>query len=102
MKFALVIAAVAFAGPALAQTIPAATADLSHGQPTCATDGSCPRLATEVRRQLGLAADAGIGGPYEAAAPLVSRPATRHYPPCRPGPGDDNCIQLYERGVTGR
>jgi hypothetical protein len=24
-------------------------------------------------------------------------PAT--YRPCRPGPGDDNCIQLYERGV---
>ena len=21
------------------------------------------------------------------------------YPPCRPGPGDDHCIQLYERGV---
>ena len=21
------------------------------------------------------------------------------YRPCRPGPGDDNCIQLYERGV---
>jgi hypothetical protein len=23
------------------------------------------------------------------------------YPPCRPGPGDDRCIQLYERGVRG-
>ena len=22
-----------------------------------------------------------------------------HYRPCRPGPGDDRCIQLYERGV---
>src|SRR3546814_17502763 len=21
------------------------------------------------------------------------------YPPCDPGPGDDNCIQLYEAGV---
>jgi len=27
------------------------------------------------------------------------RPATTNYPPCRPGAGDDNCIQLYERGV---
>ncbi|HEX8525690.1 hypothetical protein [Allosphingosinicella sp.] len=24
---------------------------------------------------------------------------TRVYRPCRPGPGDDRCIQLYERGV---
>ena len=22
-----------------------------------------------------------------------------NYRPCRPGPGDDSCIQLYERGV---
>ncbi|MEA3047615.1 MAG: hypothetical protein QOJ53_1947 [Sphingomonadales bacterium] len=33
----------------------------------------------------------GVGGPLEESA----------YPPCRPGPGDDRCIQLYERGVTG-
>lgn len=33
----------------------------------------------------------GVGGPLEETA----------YPPCRPGPGDDRCIQLYERGVTG-
>ena len=31
----------------------------------------------------------GVGGPVEP----------RGYPACRPGPGDDNCIQLYERGV---
>jgi hypothetical protein len=35
----------------------------------------------------------GVGGPIEART---------DYPPCRPGRGDDNCIQLYERGVTGR
>lgn len=35
-------------------------------------------------------AHAGMGGPIEEA---------RGYPPCDPGPGDDNCIQLYERGV---
>jgi hypothetical protein len=28
---------------------------------------------------------------------MVEGPVT--YRPCRPGPGDDNCIQLYERGV---
>jgi hypothetical protein len=33
----------------------------------------------------------GMGGPLEEIA----------YPPCRPGPGDDRCIQLYEPGVTG-
>jgi len=25
--------------------------------------------------------------------------AATDYPPCSPGPGDDRCIQLYERGV---
>jgi len=34
---------------------------------------------------------AGVGGPI----------AETGYPPCSPGPGDDRCIQLYERGVTG-
>ena len=34
------------------------------------------------------------GGRYylQEASPVT-------YPPCRPGPGDDHCIQLYERGV---
>jgi hypothetical protein len=32
----------------------------------------------------------GMGGPLEDA---------QGYPACRPGPGDDRCIQLYERGV---
>ena len=47
---------------------------------------------------------AGMGGPYEEAygsgsVSLTPRPATENYPPCDPGPGDDNCIQLYEEGV---
>ncbi len=46
---------------------------------------------------------AGVGGPEEvvttSAADLTPRPATHNYPPCNPGPGDDNCIQLYEPGV---
>jgi len=42
-----------------------------------------------------------MGGPLEemAAADLTTRPASQNYPACRPGPGDDNCIQLYEPGV---
>jgi hypothetical protein len=36
----------------------------------------------------------GMGGPIEERT---------HYPPCkRKGPGEDRCIQLYERGVTGK
>lgn len=42
-----------------------------------------------------VAAYTGMGGPLEEVS-------TASYPPCRPGPGDDHCIQLYERGVTGR
>ena len=34
----------------------------------------------------------GVGGPTEMQT---------GYPPCEPGAGDDRCIQLYERGVTG-
>lgn len=40
-----------------------------------------------------LAKHAGaMGGPAETAADI--------WPTCRPGPGDDRCIQLYEPGVT--
>lgn len=47
--------------------------------------------------------ETGVGGPEEgiaiAAADLAPRPAAQNYPACRPGRGDDNCIQLYEPGV---
>jgi len=47
--------------------------------------------------------EAGTGGPYEpvetAAADVAPRAAAENYPACRPGPGDDRCIQLYEPGV---
>ena len=50
-------------------------------------------------------ASTGMGGPFEdglaGADDLTPRPAADNYPPCRPGPGDDRCIQLYEPGVTG-
>ncbi len=49
----------------------------------------------------------GMGGPYEevygsGTVNLTPRPAQANYPPCDPGPGDDNCIQLYERGVRAQ
>jgi hypothetical protein len=34
-----------------------------------------------------------------ASADFAPHPAAANYPPCDPGPGDDHCIQLYERGV---
>lgn len=34
----------------------------------------------------------GLGGPIEERT---------GYPPCTPDPADDNCIQLYENGVSG-
>ena len=47
-----------------------------------------------------------IGAAYPEAAKLAAGPdalqpanAPVAYRPCRPGPGDDRCIQLYERGV---
>src|SRR5687768_1260211 len=46
-----------------------------------------------------------IGAAYPEAAKLAAGPETEQtsapttYRPCRPGPGDDRCIQLYERGV---
>jgi hypothetical protein len=40
----------------------------------------------------GAGASLGMGGPDEAQG----------YPACRPGRGDDRCIQLYERGVHQR
>ncbi|MGZ8283203.1 MAG: hypothetical protein ACXWUN_09680 [Allosphingosinicella sp.] len=37
--------------------------------------------------------------PTSLDAGAGSLPAPLSYRPCRPGPGDDRCIQLYERGV---
>jgi hypothetical protein len=43
----------------------------------------------------------GMGGPEEPVemAATAAPAAPVGYRPCRPGPGDDNCIQLYEPGV---
>lgn len=38
-----------------------------------------------------VAKDSAVGGPDEASVDM--------WPTCRPGPGDDRCIQLYEPGV---
>ena len=38
-------------------------------------------------------------GDVYADEPALVEEAPVTYRPCRPGPGDDRCIQLYERGV---
>jgi len=41
-------------------------------------------------------------GPSEAVMQTSSTPAAAAYPACRPGAGDDHCIQLYEPGVRAQ
>lgn len=101
MRAILILAVAAFAAPAMAQTPAGAHGSVPRTQPACALDGTCPTLAATVARQLGMpAAPAAMGGPYEPVMTDAPRPAPTagDYPPCRPGPGDDRCIQLYERG----
>lgn len=105
MKAILILAAASIAAPALAQTPITAHPSVAHSQPACMQDGSCPILADTISRQLGMPAPVvatpAVGGPYEPAATRSPMPAPTvgEYPPCDPGPGDDRCIQLYERGV---
>lgn len=63
------------------------------GQPATAAGKTDAATATDAKPTPSGEAAGGIGGPIEPAS---------GYPPCRPGRGDDRCIQLYERGVTGR
>ena len=96
----------------------AAATHASLWQVATATSQDEAELKTAAHADLDLSVDpakaddglTGIGGPdepVEAAkadltvveADLTARPAAQDYPPCRPGPGDDNCIQLYEPGV---
>ena len=57
-----------------------------------------PDLDLAVKPEDGLAKS----GPSEAVMETASTPAAAAYPPCRPGAGDDHCIQLYERGVRAQ
>ncbi len=58
-----------------------------------------PDLDLSVKPDDGLAKS----GPSEPVLqPISSTPAAAAYPPCRPGAGDDHCIQLYEPGVRAQ
>ena len=63
-----------------------------NGDGTVDADKGETAATESVGADLSHHSSAGVGGPIEAQA---------GYPPCRPGPGDDRCIQLYEPGVTG-
>jgi hypothetical protein len=58
---------------------------------------------TEMSDTLAPADETGVGGPdeEEVAATAAATPVTTQtsWRACSPGPGDDNCIQLYEPGV---
>jgi hypothetical protein len=118
---ALLLGASALAGVALAQD-PYATQDPAPtAQPTPPADPMPPQPTTPVdQTDPAMTGDpAGTGAPVDtmdttttvgeatttpppvqtAALDLTPRPATQNYPACDPGPGDDSCIQLYERGV---
>ncbi len=85
------------------------TASAVNREPAAVAAGN-PDLDLAVDPDVEQASLTGMGGPEEpldlaptpealAAAGIAPRPAAQNYPPCRPGPGDDNCIQLYEPGV---
>lgn len=80
-----------------------AKVDTGAGDPNLdlAVDPDSAVVADEAAAEAGVAR--GVGGPEEAvqvaSADLAPRPAEANYPACRPGPGDDHCIQLYEPGV---
>lgn len=42
----------------------------------------------------------GMGGPEEPVGAVTTTASASNYRACSPGPGDDNCIQLYEPGVA--
>ncbi|HVQ07973.1 MAG TPA: hypothetical protein VMS43_06020 [Allosphingosinicella sp.] len=56
-------------------------------------------LDTAPAPEMAAAADVAPAPEALAAADMTPRPAAQNYPACRPGPGDDSCIQLYEPGV---
>lgn len=65
------------------------------------TEAGNPDLDLAVNPEAEQASLTGMGGPEEPLdlAATAAPAAAVGYRPCRPGPGDDNCIQLYEPGV---
>ena len=126
-RFALIAAALWTASGAVAQTDMSMVDEHSamSGYPACSGSiaDSCIQLYergvdTSANLALNRHGEPGIamGGPYEPVTAHAMSMMTHEtsyegmggpidertgYPPCEPGPADDSCIQLYERGVTG-
>jgi hypothetical protein len=80
-------------------------AAMNHGtMPADATTAGKPEATAEMAADAEAAAATKPAATETPATPGVGGPVETRtdYPPCRPGRGDDNCIQLYERGVTAR
>ena len=86
----ILAAAFTFAGAASAQTAEEAWVNGTSDM-TARVMHDAPEIAVHAEALLEDEQD-GVGGPVEERS---------GYPPCRPGRGDDECIQLYEPGVTG-
>lgn len=66
-------------------------------QPAALETGFAADGAAQARAE-----DSGGMGVETAAAAAAPRAAAQNYPACRPGRGDDRCIQLYEPGVQAQ
>jgi opacity protein-like surface antigen len=115
------------AGPAFAFTIPPMAPDMAKAvkevwtdqmaaeQPGVFDTGEAWMGEAKSPKMLSAAADSfddslaaksddgfATSGPSEAVMDTNALPAAAAYPPCRPGAGDDHCIQLYEPGVRAQ
>src|SRR3546814_9517505 len=90
----MIVAALMVGGSALAQTTsdPYAIDDPYATDTTVTSDLDTTTTDTTTAT--------GVGGPYQPTTTAMGAASSKGgYPPCDPGPGDDNCIQLYEAGV---
>lgn len=117
MKYMLTIGAgLLLSSAAASQDMTNAATLATNGYPACSasvTDSCIQLYERGVRASLDMDGNAvAMGGPYEPVETHADAMTDDHaamggpleavnYPPCSPGPGDDSCIQLYERGVTG-
>src|SRR3546814_17426379 len=89
----MIVAALMVGGSALAQTTsdPYAIDDPYATDTTVTSDLDTTTTDTTTAT--------GVGGPYQPTTTAMGAASSKGgYPPCDPGPGDDNCIQLYEAG----
>lgn len=81
----------------------ARAADRKHFADAATAPSEVPGAETPSTTAMSAADDdglTGMGGPEEPIdGAMTASASAANYRACSPGPGDDNCIQLYERGV---